>query len=81
MIYNTIELTNSKALELENLEIEVLDRLYIFDISTINAGGRKVVNQITVDGYENGEWDDELSAVFYPNEKVSAQDFEWVQFI
>lgn len=81
MIYNKVELTNQKALELDGMEIEVLDRLYVFTASAVDVGGYRQVQQLTVDGYENNEWNPELSFVAFPGEILEAKEFEWAQFI
>ena len=79
----TLKLNNQLALALNDLkEKVVVDGIeYQFDVSTFKKNGETVVIQVTVDGFEDGDWDEELTNVYHIGEEINTKRDPWVQKI
>lgn len=76
----TLTLTNELALELKNLKKGIVANKieFQFDVSTFKRNGQTVVNQVTVDGFENGDWNEELTNVYHIGEEINSEKDLWI---
>lgn len=74
-------LNTEKALLLDEKTLEEGNIKYHVSTSTIKVNGERVLEQMTVDAFIDGEWEHELSCVYENGDVIEAQYDEWLKLI
>lgn len=73
------KLTNKVALTLAKVNsIEVEGVEYRFDVSSFKMNGAQIVNQMTVDGYIDGDWEADYSICFHIGDELTPDECPWL---
>lgn len=77
----TLYLTTDNALLLNERELQDGNIKYQINTSTINVNNKRVLAEMTVDGFVDGEWEHELSCAYQLGETINVESDDWLKLI
>lgn len=80
-----LKLTTEKALLLNDRTLEVNEGgeniKYYISTSTWKENGVRVLAEMVVDGYVDGEWEHEMSCAYHLGDVIETKNDDWLKLI